>query len=68
MKTNRRHIDATVNLYGYPVGFKKYQLSRDGVVVRVGTEDECWHWLHMNHCYSVHHALKYEGYKMEPVK
>lgn len=56
-------------LYPYqssPTGY--YILLRDGKETMRGTEQECWQFIHRFHCYSVEHALKYEGYSMEPVQ
>jgi hypothetical protein len=39
-------------------------LLRDGKLVATGTEGHLWDWIHRHHCYSVGHALKYEGYKI----
>lgn len=44
-----------------------YRLARDGETVTVGTETECWGYIHANHCYSVHHALTHEGYTLRRV-
>jgi len=44
----------------------RYVLSRDGKVVMRGTEQEVWTYIHTNHSYSVEHALKYEGFKLQP--
>lgn len=46
----------------------QYVLRRDGQEVMRGTEDEVWQWLHRNHSYSVDHALRHEGYSIEPVE
>lgn len=45
-----------------------YTLRRDGVEVMTGTLGECWTWIHRNHCYSVSHACKWEGYSIERVQ
>ena len=45
----------------------RYVLTLDGKEVLEGTEIEIVDHIHNNHCYSVSHALKYEGYKIEPV-
>lgn len=42
-----------------------FTLYRDGVEVMTGTEGEVWTWIHRNHCYSVDHALRWEGYRIE---
>jgi len=44
----------------------RYILSRDGKIVTRGTEQEIWKYLHTTHGYSVEHAIKYEGYKIQP--
>jgi hypothetical protein len=43
-------------------------LKRDGKEVVRGTELECMQYIHQNHCYSVDHAIKYEGYTLEEEK
>ena len=53
------------NIYGY-LPATRYSLRRDGVVVFEGSEGECWSYLQEMHSYSVHHALKHEGYEMVP--
>lgn len=40
-------------------------LKRDGIEVCRGTEFDCVRYIHRNHCYSVHHALTFEGYTLE---
>ncbi len=55
------------NEYGYedsPVG--RYTLRRDGKDVMSGTEGEVWKWIQSNHCYSVSHAVRHEGYSIVP--
>lgn len=42
-----------------------YTLTRDGVKVFTGTEEEIMAYVHKTHPYSVYHALKYEGYQVE---
>jgi hypothetical protein len=42
----------------------QYVLLRYGKEVMRGTEGEVWQYIHRNHCYSVDHALKYEGYSI----
>lgn len=56
------------NLYPYQPTHEDgpYRLTRDGKEILVGTEGECWTWIHRNCGYSVEHALRYEGYRMEP--
>jgi hypothetical protein len=44
----------------------RYVLSRDGKIVMRGTEEEVWRYIHNTHGYSVGHALKHEGYKIQP--
>jgi hypothetical protein len=51
--------------YGYSLT-DDYVLTLDGQEVFKGTEAAIWRYLHRNHGYSVSHALKYEGYKIEP--
>lgn len=43
-----------------------YVLARDGKPLFRDTEQACWQWLHRQHCFSVEHALKHEGYTMSP--
>ncbi len=42
-----------------------YRLSHDDEQIMVASEGECWRYLHQIHCYSVDHACKYEGYRLE---
>lgn len=66
-EARRRHShQAPVTYPKSPSG--QYVLKRDGREVTHGTEDEIWKWLHNNHGYSVDHALRYEGYSIEPVE
>ena len=54
---------------GYPYKSSstgRYVLKRDGSEVMRGTEQELWSHLHRIHGYSVEHALRYEGYSIEP--
>lgn len=44
----------------------KYVLTRDGRAILVGTEQECWAYIHERHCYSVDHAIRWEGYSIQP--
>jgi hypothetical protein len=44
-----------------------YLLKRDGRDVLLGTEQDIWQYIHQHHAYSVEHALRYEGYSIEPV-
>lgn len=56
------------SLYGYDESqVNRYELTRDGATVHVGTEQECWAFIHARHSYSVDWALRYEGYRMTPV-
>ena len=45
-----------------------YKLIHDKKTVFVGSEGECWRWIHANDSFSVSHALKYEGYEIKPLK
>lgn len=56
----------TDRLYQYqePSTSGPWRLLRDGVEVLTGTERECWQYIHSHHCYSVSHALAYEGYSI----
>lgn len=57
----------TPNRYPYPSSPSgRYVLRLDGAEVLRGTEHDCWAYLHRSHCYSVFHALKFEGYSIEP--
>lgn len=55
----------TLATYGYPPA-ERYTLTRDGKPLMIGTEAECWNYLHATHACSVSHALRWEGYKLEP--
>lgn len=44
-----------------------YVLSRDGAEVCRGLYLECVAWIHRNHCYSLSHALQFEGYTLAEV-
>lgn len=46
----------------------QYVLTRDGREVMRGTESQIWKWMHANVSSSVDHALRHEGYKIEPVE
>lgn len=43
-------------------------LKKDSKVIMTGTSFEIAKYIHNHHSYSVAHALRYEGYKIEPVK
>ncbi len=43
----------------------RMRLTRDGREIMIGTEQECWVYLHWTHCFSVSHALRYEGYELK---
>lgn len=59
---------ATKNLYPYdPTHKGPFRLTRDGAEILIGTEGECWTWIHRHASSSVEHALRWEGWKMEPV-
>lgn len=45
-----------------------YKVTRDGKELYRGTESECWAWLLRNVSGNVHHATKYEGYKIQAIK
>lgn len=45
-----------------------WRLSRDGELVMTASEGKCWRYLHQVHPYSVDHACKYEGYKLEKIE
>lgn len=50
-----------------PIG--RYALKRDEVMILYNaTASECWKYIHRHHCYSVWHALKYEGYQILPLQ
>ena len=46
--------------------FEQFILSRDGKEVLKGSECACLDYIHNNHCYSMDHACKYEGYSFKP--
>lgn len=46
--------------------FPQFILSRDGKFVLQGSEFACLDYIHNNHCYSMEHACKYEGYALKP--
>lgn len=57
----------TLQHYPYPAA-DRYRLTRDGVEhLTAATEGECWNYLHNVTAASVEHALRHEGWKMEPV-
>jgi hypothetical protein len=39
-----------------------WTLLRDGKEVFKGKEIECFRYIHTRHCYSLSHAIHYEGY------
>lgn len=47
---------------------RPYRLTRDGKELLVGTERECWVYIHRMEPCSVSHALKFEGYAITPCK
>jgi hypothetical protein len=54
------------NAYGYRSSpSNKYTLFRDGETILSGTEQDLWKYLHAHHCYSVDHAIKHEGYRIQ---
>lgn len=46
--------------------FPMKSLYRDGKFVMKGSEIAILDYIHNNHCYSMDHALKYEGYSVTP--
>ncbi len=48
-----------------PVGL--YVLRLDGAEVMRGLEIACWNYIHRVHPFSVDHAIRHEGYSMEPL-
>ncbi len=46
--------------------FPMFVLKRDGNEVKRGSEIALWDYIHDNHCYSVDHAIRYEGYTITP--
>jgi len=57
----------TTTLYPYKKSPNNvYSLQRDGHLVMRGTEQQIWKYLHNTHSFSIDHALKHEGYKIEP--
>lgn len=44
----------------------RYVLKRNGTTVHMGSEQDVWSYLHKWCPYSVSHALRYEGYSIEP--
>ncbi len=58
------------NEYGYeasPVGL--YRVSRDGkTVLPSATEQEAWKYLHGVLPCSISHAVKHEGWRIEPLQ
>lgn len=55
----------SAKLYNYPPS-PWYRLSRDGEILVIGSEIECWNWIHRNTPFSVSEALQRQGFKMEP--
>lgn len=45
--------------------FPIFILKRDNKEVMRGSEIACLDYIHNNHCYSMEHACKYEGYSLE---
>ncbi len=41
------------------------RLLRDGKLVYEGDYIACMQWIHKHHCYSLAHALAWEGYALE---
>jgi hypothetical protein len=46
---------------------KEYQLTRDNIVLFIGTENECYYKLQRVQGHSADWAIKYEGYKVEKI-
>ena len=46
---------------------KDHQVTRDGKTLFIGDKGECFIWLLNHQPNSTDHALKYEGYKIEPL-
>jgi hypothetical protein len=46
----------------------KYLLTRDGKEIYTGYYLECMQYIHNLHCYSLDHAIRFEGYQIEPIK
>lgn len=44
-----------------------YELRKDGKLILRGSETECWHKLHQIQSGSVDHAIKHEGYTINPI-
>lgn len=44
------------------------RFGKNAKLLFLGTNDECFSWLLRHQPASVHHATKYEGYKIEPMK
>jgi len=61
--TDRRSKD-----YPYPSGRAKYRLTYNGITVLVDSEVNCWSYLLLHSTGSISWALRYEGWKMEPVE
>lgn len=46
--------------------FPQFILKHDGKEVMKGSEIALLDYIHDNHCYSMSHACKYEGYSVIP--
>lgn len=44
----------------------RYVLKRDGNELARGTELDVWSYIHQYHSFSVEHALRCEGFTIEP--
>jgi hypothetical protein len=44
-----------------------FTLKRDGKEIIKGSEITLLQYIHNNHCYSMSHALRYEGYSVEKI-
>ena len=44
-----------------------FELRKDGKLLFRGSESECWNKLHKIQSGSVDHAIKYEGYTINPI-
>jgi len=64
----RRGASEARDPYPYPTSHTgQYRLTRDGKEVLRGSEGEIWKWMHRHESSSIEHALRYEGYKIEPI-
>ena len=43
-------------------------VSRDGIARYIGTESQCWQWLHDATPASIDYATKYGGWRLEELK